>query len=468
MENNKLSVNYLKELFYFEVKRLFTIQDKIKDSKWKYELLRNLIEQLNNSSLEDIYNNRLIICMQLETIFENSDIYIDKFLSSLMKSINEKNKHLFFSEFVSKLNLRKLKLEVEMDLDKSNDFSVIPLYIRINKKLKFRQFIDEKELKIIASFLKNKKFDSLEIVKLCEKINVYNNSLHKPKVSTSEKFAVLNILNIGYEKFPNIILSMEKNNQINTLVNNLYEMSKEFIKDLEVVKLQLPKFDSNIYSDKEYLKIYYDYMKKLQLEIYDLIDLFKDENFYFDEESKNLILNEYGELMNLYYSVQDFFESQLSQKNEEIINIEEKQLDNQPKVHILFSMADNNSYLENDLKNIPEEYYDKIKNLLLKKEYGILSPNEDKQLLNHKRFKQYRELRHDQVRIVYRNIGNDSIIVLGAGVKKSDNDKVLYSRCCSRPITVELDNFNEELRTANTTFERIQVYCAEKSRKGTR
>ena len=66
------------------------------------------------------------------------------------------------------------------------------------------------------------------------------------------------------------------------------------------------------------------------------------------------------------------------------------------------------------------------------------------------------------------SVAFSSIVVLGVGVKKSDNDRVLYKRCTSRPININLENFDEELTKANETFEQIQNYCLENHRKGTR
>ena len=81
-------------------------------------------------------------------------------------------------------------------------------------------------------------------------------------------------------------------------------------------------------------------------------------------------------------------------------------------------MSNDMSYIERDLKTVPEEYYDKIKELLLQKRYGLTKKTNDKQLINNEKLKQFRELKEDQIRIIYRNSYNNSIIILGVGVKK--------------------------------------------------
>lgn len=136
------------------------------------------------------------------------------------------------------------------------------------------------------------------------------------------------------------------------------------------------------------------------------------------------------------------------------------------KTNFFFSMSNDISYLERDLKTVPEEYYNKIVDLLLKKRYGDTNANTDKQLVNNSKLKQFRELRSDQVRILYKNLNNNSIIILGVGVKKEDNDRNLYDRLARRP-----DYIDENLLKVgddDKTLERVLEICNQNKRKGNR
>ena len=124
------------------------------------------------------------------------------------------------------------------------------------------------------------------------------------------------------------------------------------------------------------------------------------------------------------------------------------------------------SYIERDLKTVPEEYYDKIKELLLQKRYGLTKKTNDKQLINNEKLKQFRELKEDQIRIIYRNSYNNSIIILGVGVKKSDVDRNLYDRLAKRNNFVN-DN-TLKLNDDSKTLEKVLEICNQNKRKGNR
>ena len=44
----------------------------------------------------------------------------------------------------------------------------------------------------------------------------------------------------------------------------------------------------------------------------------------------------------------------------------------------------------------------------------------------HKQMKEYRELRWDQVRIVYKHLSENNYLIVGAFVKKDNNDRNTY------------------------------------------
>lgn len=237
--------------------------------------------------------------------------------------------------------------------------------------------------------------------------------------------------------------------------------------------MSLPVYDQNIYDETEYKKICYDFLSKIQQEIYDTVSLIKEEDFYFDNDVKIDVLKEYKEKFKLYKNCRDFFDNQIKNIKEENY-LEENYLEEKGeildetmvKTNFFFSMSNDISYLERDLKTVPEEYYNKIVDLLLKKRYGDTNANTDKQLVNNSKLKQFRELRSDQVRILYKNLNNNSIIILGVGVKKEDNDRNLYDRLARRP-----DYIDENLLKVgddDKTLERVLEICNQNKRKGNR
>lgn len=466
-KNTEISVNEVKQLIFSKVKSLFDTQNRIKENAWKSDLLKCIIDELKTKNLNEIYTDRIGISMQIEAIYDDSSIYIDEFYSCILECLNEGNKHSLTS-FVKKLENTFEEYQMYLKLDSKNDFSMIPQYLKINKRLKYRQYITSDQLDKIINLLKEYRYDKIDIVILCEKIHLYNNNLYKIKDKSISKYDVLNMIRTVYEWFPDITISVQKDNQLNQLVDNLYDLIVKFKDENELILSNLPVYDQNIYSEKEYKKLYYDLMKKIQNEIYSNVKLIEDEDFYFDIDCKESIIKEYQQYLELYLVCRNYFENELEKQNEllddNIIAVDNKV----PKVNVLFSKSGDSTYFENDLKNVPEEYYDKVIYLLNVKKYGETTQVEDKQLLNHKKFKQFRELRDDQIRIIYKSIGQNSIIILGIGVKKADSDRVMYNRLTSRPIEVNIDNLSEELDIANETFDRIIDYCDKNHRKGNR
>ncbi len=276
------------------------------------------------------------------------------------------------------------------------------------------------------------------------------------------------MINDGYEMFPKISINPKKDMEIDKFISNLVESSKDYIDDFETYKQSLPVYDQNIYDEIEYKKICYDFLSKIQQEIYDTVALIKEEDFYFDNDVKIDVLKEYKKKFKLYKKCRDFFDDQIKNiKEENYLEEKEEFIDETVvKTNFLFAMSNDMSYIERDLKTVPEEYYDKIKELLLQKRYGLTKKTNDKQLINNEKLKQFRELKEDQIRIIYRNSYNNSIIILGVGVKKSDVDRNLYDRLAKRNNFVN-DN-TLKLNDDSKTLEKVLEICNQNKRKGNR
>ena len=81
-------------------------------------------------------------------------------------------------------------------------------------------------------------------------------------------------------------------------------------------------------------------MKKIQKEIYELISLFKDEEFYFNEEIKQTVLEEYNILLNLYTNSKIYFENEISEKIK-ITDDDSIEIDDIPKTNIFVKIITN-------------------------------------------------------------------------------------------------------------------------------
>lgn len=474
MDDNKLTIEKLKRLLYAEVNSMLEAQENLNYLNIKLEILESLVEMLKKSDDNYLLNNKLMICMQLDSIFENS-IYINDFLNTMARIENSKkdndvnhiNKeiHGFYNRLYNKYE--EMFAETEL-LKQTYNLDKIKEYRTVISRLKFRQPLAKNLYHSVYKFLEEKNYDKFLIVKLCEYIRVYNESSYVKYKNDPNKYEIFNMINDGYEIFPKISINPKKDMEIEKFINNLIDSSKDYINDFETYKMSLPIYNHNIYEEKEYKKICYDFLSKIQQEIYDTVSLIKEEDFYFDNDVKLDVLKEYKEKFKLYINCRNFFDNQIRNIQEEIYLEEKDEIleETSVKTNFFFAMSNDISYLERDLKTVPEEYYNKIVDLLLKKRYGDTNANTDKQLINNDKLKQFRELRSDQVRIMYKNLTNNSIIILGVGVKKDDVDRNLYDRLAKRN-----DYIDEKLLKSgddNKTLEKIIALCKKNHRKGNR
>lgn len=202
--------------------------------------------------------------------------------------------------------------------------------------------------------------------------------------------------------------------------------------DYSIEQLRDQYYESIIFLDKEE-----DIIKMLPQPGYDsffiiisgLIDKIQKEKAILEEE---LLVSdkmdvEYIELLKYEIECLEFklnICKKLEQKNkiEENISVDEEK----NKMNLIFATTNSgNIYIFNDLKNIPEEYYDSIIECMNKLEKGINENNNEKgkQLTNNQGLTGIHEVKDYQTRIFYRNIAPDLTYVIMIMIKKSDFSK---------------------------------------------
>ena len=113
------------------------------------------------------------------------------------------------------------------------------------------------------------------------------------------------------------------------------------------------------------------------------------------------------------------------------------------------------SYFYRDLTAIREESLNKIWQML------IAFKNGDKQNVKHIN-NGYIELKHDQIRIIIKLLGNNNYSVEGVFIKKSDNLIDVYHKMYERPVAIVNDEYAEAVEAS------CQDYVFANARVGTR
>lgn len=151
------------------------------------------------------------------------------------------------------------------------------------------------------------------------------------------------------------------------------------------------------------------------------------------------------------------------------------------KKHLIFATSNlGNILFLRDLKDISEEYYNKILELLSKLEYNIYDNNEtkDRKLANNRNITNIYEKKDFKVRICYRMLTPDTCYVMLVKMKKSNNDLKDRLEIENRKLNTESDyqrvknllkdpKSREELININEQIKsEIEKYIKENGRGG--
>ena len=88
-----------------------------------------------------------------------------------------------------------------------------------------------------------------------------------------------------------------------------------------------------------------------------------------------------------------------------------------------------------------------------------------------KRLKNFQELRDDQVRILFKRVFDNNYLIIGVGIKKTDNDLKMYFNLSNRNQEIDITDpltYNRNLEISSMIEENIDSYIKNNSRKGIR
>lgn len=472
-DNSKMTVTKLKELLYLKICELSEVSEKYKTNETKLALLSDVVKMLDGN-MDEVIVNKINLDLLLDNIFIDDDRYNMRLNSILYlykqykKMSNQEECENCLNELLDLKNdliNEREKIDTEQIYYKGNinDFEI---YKKILSKLKYRQMITKEEFGIIFNFLHEQKLEDKIIVDLCEQIVVFSNDINNKFDKTFDKYAFLNLLKTGFERFPDI--HIENKNEIVNRAKLLLQLSKSYNGNIMEFTEQLPFLLDSGMQIEEYKCLYVEIMKQIQNEIKDLIDNACSEEFYMDEEVKKIIMDEYNENVRLYNVVRNHFDTEIDNYNYYLQNNNESN-EKEIKTNITFLVSDEDgkSFLERDLKDIRHEKLEDLNDLLIKKRYEFLSRDEFKPLINNKKFRGFNELKTDQIRVIYKRLNYNNIVILGAAEKKDDVDIPMLTRIVSRFKKYYVEALQNTI-DHELILESVCEYCEKNKREGTR
>lgn len=159
---------------------------------------------------------------------------------------------------------------------------------------------------------------------------------------------------------------------------------------------------------------------------------------------------------------------ELIKKAKETLEVEKESLVPQKK-NIIFAETNNGkNYIEKDLKQIPEEYYSDVLDSIEKLEDGYEenNPEKAKSLQNNKKLSKIHEIKPFKVRIFYKKLDKDTILVFQVKMKKSNNDQLDREAVIKRnkKIKVQFEELKDLLKDENIKKSIIEKNQQEKEK----
>ena len=356
----------------------------------------------------------------------------------------------------------KIKIDFSLEFDKlenlKNRLMTIEDVITTRKiisALKYSQVITDSQIQFINNRLKRNNISYKDIIVILEKINIHNirvNNNTELKINYTELYSLINMISQGYEY---IDFSFKDNITLNDFFNNFIKTFDE--SDITLCSNILEGLSFYSDNDLEYLlkKILLYYQDK----IFCLIEDLKNEDFYFDAEIVNIVKEEYYNYYARYMIVRNELNKLYDREIEKGENETSLVEDVRPIKLYYSSNSDNpeKCYFIKDLLIIREESLKRIEDLLEDFKKGV--SNKLKPLKNTHGFS---EIKDDQIRIVFKPMGEDAATILGVFIKKDDNDPLMYRKILARPIAEINDDYSIQVEDF------YKKYIEENSRKGTR
>lgn len=445
----------------------------------KKQLYEELISILDNK--DEIFDNKLFITVLLSNIY-NDEEYNTLFYKSLLAFKQGNNKPL--DNFILNIKIKyksifekqkELKQQLTNASFKKRTAKKACFYLENRRPLHNQHYTFQNIKAIISYYAMMGEISEREEILLNNELDYYNNNIininnKEKEYKTRQYNEVPNILNSGFEMYDNIEISPNRQETINSFINDLKNFIKQINKEEIIPTIEdYQKYNLEI---NEYTYIVNEIMKMFLNDCFDYSRILLDISIFQNRETKNEVIETYYDSLDKYMLLRDYYNSITNieiiedEKVDETNNEEEQ---NSPR-KLIFSHSPANptkAKIIEDLKDLPEEYYQIVESLL----QGFQSyKKETKSLTNNKKYKGFVELKNDQIRIILKHLNNNIYCIMGVFVKKTDNDRKSYSTMCNRIVPNINTKEKEDLEIAlgiKIQSELSQI-IADKARKNSR
>lgn len=451
--------------------------------------LNEIIDIMEINEFDYILSNIMQISLNLSTIYGDEEaLKIEMEIRGLLRNaLKYKDNPYFQDEYLKstkklrgyyhrfnneKENLGKKHKELKDNIIKYSSYLC---------KINYGQIFRKEQIKDVQKFLDEEKVDKKLALYILELLFIRNSEIAN---STPQQFMnsrvykekLLKVLTIGFEQYDTRIKNYSNEKELEDMgdiIDKTIECWDLYYQDFETkgFECQLPTLES--YDKFKLYNFYVLFMEKLQEKMLEQLENIQDNDFFMDLETKREIIFDFNKYKNLYLCVRNFYDDifdklieEMKLQQEVVENIEEE------KNKLLFLRNDDDEVLIlKDLEKTNPEYLPKVAKLLQDKKDGktIEQKNTDKQIVSNNKLKQYRELKDDQIRIIYRNLEDNKVLIIGCGTKKDNVDYTMLNSMKKKYDTFYNKNLMKHyIEESDKDFEACINYCENNKRKGTR
>lgn len=454
------------------------------------ECLNEIISIMESNDLDYITSNIMQISLNLSAIYDNEEaLKIEMVLRGLLRdTLKYKGNPLFQEEYIkSSRKLRGIYYRFRNEREILNNKN-IELRNMLNKyekyvyKLNYGQRFGKEQIKDIQEFLEKEEINKKVSIFILESLFTRNNEIvnSTPREFMNSKIykeKLYKLLNIGFEKYDTRIKNYSNEKELSdmdVLINNTIECWDKYYEmfDTNDFGCQLPTLET--YDKFKLYNYYVLFMEKLQNKMFEQLENIQDKDFFMDLNTKKEIIFDFNKYKNLYLFVRNFYDQIFDKMMEEIRlkSNEVEEIVEEDVNKILFLKNDSDeTFIMKDLEKTNPEYLPKVAKLLKDKMagYTVDQKNTDKQIISNDRLRQFRELKDDQIRIIYRYLSDNKVLIIGCGTKKDNVDYKLLNKNADRYNKYYnealLEHYIEE---SDKDFDDCIKYCEDNKRKGIR
>ena len=433
----------LKNQLYNEVATIYQHEKELEKLESKYYCLREALELLSDDNIYDIYENRFLVFTLLESSLDKNTyeqiqsrlqkIIYSYFDNSGRPTVDDDEIYDALYVFREALNKTYIELAMKVNNDRNNlneEKNVANNYRRIQYALKHDIELRGAQVPILKSYMDSHGYTDEEQIMINEALRTHNLK-SKKNLDEAPSSYIERMLNTPLRKFTIDDVVEE------SLGEDFFPIAKDFYTSFNQTKLEelgsfvsyLPKYEEG-YAVEEFEYIYKTFMNMIIDDIFEIVDEVRDLEVYEDNDLRNAACISYSELIKKYYGVFNFFKQEAAKYPEKIQDIDEEEevLEGDKYINTLVYMSNNGiSKLEKGLKYMPAEYYGRVLSLLERKKKGDLPSSKDSVMkATNDKLKGFGKLEEDQVRILYKPLGNNVYMIIGGFTKKATKDFTGY------------------------------------------